>query len=298
MCDEKVNSVCDESGVSARNKRYSRKNPVGRRWVFTINNYTENDEILLSIFGNDDMCRYLVYGREVGEEGTPHLQGYMELVNTRRFAWMKNQLGKRAHVEIARGTRDQARDYCIKDGDYEEFGKFETEQGARNDCATVVALLKKKRKLYEVVSEVPQAIRWTHGLKDFATSFIQQSPAWRELEVSVFWGKTGTGKTRKAMTMSDSLFKLDDAKDLWFDGYTGEDCLLIDDFYGWIKFGFLLKLLDGYPLRLPVKGAFVWAHWTKVVITSNQNWMFWYKNKDETVLAALERRINVIEHFE
>ena len=32
----------------------------------------------------------------------------------------------------------------------------------------------------------------------------------------------------------------------------------------------MLNLLDGYRLRLPIKGGFTYAAWTKIFITSNQ----------------------------
>lgn len=54
-------------------------NMSGRiRWCFTLNNYSEEEYDLFCTFGND-YCKYFVMGREVGKEGTPHLQGYFSL---------------------------------------------------------------------------------------------------------------------------------------------------------------------------------------------------------------------------
>jgi hypothetical protein len=71
--------------------------------------------------------------------------------------------------------------------------------------------------------------------------------------------------------------------------------LLIDDFYGWIKYGFLLKVLDIYPLRLAVKGSHAYACWETVYITSNKAPETWYAGG---MTAALRRRIHSIEHIE
>ena len=46
-------------------------------YVFTLNNYQDKPEAVALL--NLLPCRYMKYGREVGEEGTPHLQGMVGL---------------------------------------------------------------------------------------------------------------------------------------------------------------------------------------------------------------------------
>lgn len=97
----------------------------GTRWVFTYNNYTQDDlDRLSSIGGNLERSgiAYLVYGREVGESGTPHLQGYVIFNSRRRLTSLRTIIGERGHYEVSRGTPLQASDYCKKGGDYTEFG--------------------------------------------------------------------------------------------------------------------------------------------------------------------------------
>lgn len=95
------------------------------RWCFTINNPVEQDtDTLLAI--SDDLpgngIEYLVYGREIGDNGTPHLQGFVIFTSRKRLATVRGIIGHRAHLEVARGTNAQASDYCKKDGDFDEFG--------------------------------------------------------------------------------------------------------------------------------------------------------------------------------
>lgn len=104
----------------------------GRNWCFTLNNYTSEDEDLLKSFFNE-YCRYMVYGKEIGsKEHTPHLQGYIQLKKKLRMLSLKKKIGiNTIHLELQRAKNNEdARNYCLKDGDIIEYGEF-TKQGSR-----------------------------------------------------------------------------------------------------------------------------------------------------------------------
>jgi len=88
------------------------------RWIWTINNYTDTD---IERIQNID-CKYVVYGKEIGENGTPHLQGFIIFNQKKRFSSAKECIGRRAHLEAARGTNAEASQYCKKDGNFWEKG--------------------------------------------------------------------------------------------------------------------------------------------------------------------------------
>lgn len=103
------------------------------RWCFTLNNPTPQEVQSLRELGNGNRVKYLIFGREVGEEGTLHLQGFAIFQRSLRFTAAKTLLGGRCHIEGARGNNHQASEYCKKDGDFEQFGTVPADQGKRVD---------------------------------------------------------------------------------------------------------------------------------------------------------------------
>ena len=106
-----------------------------RGWCFTINNYTEEDENFAYSLAWG--AKYCVVGKEVGESGTPHLQGFVYFENPRSFGGIK-ELHETAHWEPMKGTALQAAEYCKKDGDFFEWGEApmtQREKGERGKQA-------------------------------------------------------------------------------------------------------------------------------------------------------------------
>lgn len=91
-----------------------------RNVCFTLNNYIEQDITALNEIYETYMS-YLIVGREVGEQGTPHLQGYFELKKQQRFETLKKRL-PRYHLEARKGTAEQAIKYCKKECNFIERG--------------------------------------------------------------------------------------------------------------------------------------------------------------------------------
>lgn len=243
---------------------------------------------------------YLIMQQEVcPDTGREHWQGYAELSKQTRFDTIKDYLGDPAvHIEKRRGTAQQAADYCKKDrsrasgGETVEFGSL-SRPGTRSDITYMVDLIKEGKSNLDLIERVPGSFcRYFKGVDRIRMELdSKEARAWRDLQVHVLYGETGTGKTRYvyANYPIESIYKLDVANNLWWDGYHGENVLLIDDFYGWIKYGQLLNVLDGYPFRCEVKGGFCWAKWTIVYLTSNRHPSTWFKQMGLT--PALARRI-------
>jgi len=106
-----------------------------RSLVFTLNNYTETQ--ITNFKGNiGTIADYAIFGKEVGANGTPHLQGYIKLIKRTRFnpikQWFTDNIQAQPHIEAAKGSPQQNKAYCSKQNDFWEFGEC-PRQGKRND---------------------------------------------------------------------------------------------------------------------------------------------------------------------
>ena len=273
---------------------------ANRHWCVTIYDMEFKNRM-------DEKCpeeiRYLITGYEIcPDTGRPHYQTYMEFHKLKpRFSTVQKILGVKAHCEVRWATRDAARTYCKKDEKWTEYGKWIAGQGHRTDVAEKAQRLMDGESIKDIAIEDPDLYcRYRNGFKDFG-SWGQEvaSRKFRQVEVQVIWGDTGTNKTRRALYPNGDdtpcegflLDAPDHGERLWFDGYDGQETLILDDFYGGIKYSKLLRLLDGHQFRCPIKGSFTYARWTKVIITSNKSPEEWYSFG---MTPALERRIDTV----
>lgn len=111
-------------------------------WCFTLNNPTDDEEQGVTDFLSSRDVTYGVFGRETGSSGTPHFQGFVILNRSRRLSFLRRKIA-RAHWSrrYANSTNEEARDYCRKDGDFEEFGTFPAgvTAGHRSDLDALIA---------------------------------------------------------------------------------------------------------------------------------------------------------------
>lgn len=296
-----------------------------RNWCFTqILDATEPNESVVnnvSAYIKEDEnadIKYAIWQLErAPSTGKLHIQGYAEFPQPVRLQRAKEILGsENVHLEPRKGTADQAIHYCMKPVDGCECDHCESEkktptklvgpwtigehtpQGSRTDLKSVTEAIKLGANLYEIVEHfTPTYIKYHNGLEK-AMAILQRPKEYhKEIEVHVIYGPPGTGKTRKAVESSnfDNIYRLDlkhNTGSLWFDGYVGQEYLVIDEFRAQIKFSMLLQILDCYHMQVPVKGGRVWAKWNHVIITTNILPSKWYKWKDKTQKEALKRRIN------
>lgn len=268
-----------------------------KNYCFTINNYNTEHVQKLKNAENPEIVRYLCFGKEIGENGTPHLQGYISFIKRRTLGWLKSNVSEIAHFEQAKGTPNQNREYCRKEeetehGAFYEWGELPASERSRTDLHQVVLAVKSGKRGREIADEFGECfIRYSRGIN--ALRMLYAEPRTWKTEVIVLYGKTGTGKTRKAweeLCEKDAFFYPGGG---WFDGYDEHRNVIFDDFGGTeFKITYLLKLLDRYPMLVPVKGGFVQWKPEKLVITSNYPPEEWYPGAKDEHRLALMRRID------
>lgn len=71
-------------------------------WCFTLNNYKEADWQKFKDLNKEPLVKWGICAKEVGESGTPHLQGYLFLAKQKPLSFVKS-LFYDAHWENAKG---------------------------------------------------------------------------------------------------------------------------------------------------------------------------------------------------
>jgi hypothetical protein len=265
-----------------------------KHWCFTLNNYTDEEYAALQALGAElpTPIEYLVFGKEKGQEGTPHLQGYIALSKKRYFNFIKATIGERAHIECAKGSPKQASDYCKKDEEFVEYGQLPRGKGARTDLDNVVQLALDGANFRTIARNDPAAaIRYGSGVCRIIA--LKRPKRDHPPIIWTFWGKTGTGKTRRVWEFADEEeLWVHSGGGKWFDGYDGHRAALFDDLDGSVfKLAYLLRLLDRYPFPVEIKGGFTWWRPRTIYITTNIHPNDWYPNANEEHKRALLRRL-------
>lgn len=268
-----------------------------RNWCFTLNNYTDSEYASLVGLEGHKQIRYIIFGKEKGEqESTPHIQGFVIFNNTKTFNQVKLFFGDRYHIEQCQGNVQQNIAYCSKDDEYIEYGEA-PKQGSRKDIEEVKTMVKSgksMKEIYEVATSY-QSIRMAEVGMRYQPLQQREKP-----EIRWYWGETGTGKTMEAyaeLGYEDTWVNSNTLQ--WFDGYDGQKNVIIDDFRAnQCTFAFLLRLLDRYPMRVPIKGGFVNWKPERIFITSTHSPRDCWKNENiQENIEQLIRRIDIIQQF-
>jgi len=288
-----------------------------RRWTFTINNpdpETESPDAIETACRAGKSYKYLVFQLETGENGTPHYQGFVIFDGVRRLSAVKS-INARAHWEPAHGSSTQNRHYCTKpvpdchcthcnnippplSGPF-TYGECPESAGARSDLILLRDSLvsgKRKRDIIQDNDLLPAYAKYMR----FADRVQSLIPPPRPIppELTLLYGPAGCGKTRHVYDSEDDLWTRPVDDHLWFDGYDNHQAALLDDFSG--KFSktslpLLLRIIDRYPVQLPIKGAHVWFTPLRIYITTNIHPRDWYEwTGREAQYASLYRRFTSI----
>ena len=261
-----------------------------RNFCFTINNYTSADlENLEKIESS-----YILYGLEVGESGTPHVQGYVEFDNATTIRALSKKI-PRAHLEIAKGNWVDNRAYIEKEDKNPTQRGTPKQQGKRNDIEAIKSRVKSGTLLMrDVVLETQNIQVIRHAQMVLTYHEVQRD--W-EPHVSWYYGKSGSGKTQQAKKDLGTNYYHCMRNLKWWEGYDGHENVLIDDMRAKrMEFADLLELLGSNSYRIEYKGGSRQFLARKIIITAPYSPEKMYSSTGED-MYQLTRRINVIKCF-
>lgn len=266
-----------------------------KNWCFTTNNPGAEDR--LCIIALRDHAVYYVVGQERGDEGTPHYQGYVCFKRKLRLTAVKKLL-PRSHLEVARGTPREASGYCKKDDDFEEWGDLPAspaEQGGHAVALKYEAAwdLAKAGKIEDI--DITLRVRHYHTWTRIRQDHQVRPPDLDDVCGHWYYGAPRTGKSYAARRLPGTYY--DKPANKWWDGYQGEDVVIVDDFDLTHKvLGHHLKRwADRYAFPAEMKGTTIQVRPKLLVVTSNYSIEQIFEG-DPVLVDALRRRFKV-KHF-
>jgi len=261
-----------------------------RSYCFTINNFTASDW-----FGVKQLVpksQYLICGEEVAPTtGTPHLQGYVRLIEAITFNKMATHL-PRASIQVAKGTDDQNKAYCSKECKNVLESGTPSQQGRRTDIIDLAQKIKEyKLTVEQIMFDYPDIyIKYSRSLEKMCAAVAV--PRVEKPTVVWIWGLAGTGKTRYVNDLHTDLYPKDNT--MWWDGYKQQEAIIIDDFDNTIPYRTLLRILDRYTYQGQIKGGYTQINSPYIYITCEYPpEHYWHGNELNQITRRLTSVLNL-----
>lgn len=263
-----------------------------RIWLGTI---PYSDQYDLTERLTDPGVAYGKGQRERGADtGYEHWQLIVYLKKPQRRSKLVSIFGSNTHWEP---TRSEAADaYVWKDdtsvaGTRFEHGTKPINRNNPKDWDTIKDLAKCGR-LDDIPSDI--FIRMYGNLRKIASDYAE--PLAIERTVNVYWGRTRSGKSRRAWEEATFEAYPKDPRTKFWDGYRGQEHVVIDEFRGGIDIAHILRWFDRYPVNVEIKGSSTVLKAKTIWVTSNLDPNNWYPELDDETRNALMERMNII-HF-
>jgi len=279
----------------------------GKYWCFTINNPTI-EQLPPNVWPD---VQYVIWQHEKGATGTEHIQGYVAFKGVKRLDWLKNHAVYEAHWSPRNGSHLQAKHYCMKPvdgcdckhcvdaagqrlGGFWEHGSdagIPNGQGQRSDILACKEMLDNRATEGQIADAFFGT--WSRNYKAFERYRRLKHGTARNwiTRVAVYWGAPGIGKSKRArFEAGEGAYWLPqpEAGTVWWDSYDGQEVVVIDEFYGWMKRIMMQRLCDSTPLLVPNKGGYTPFLAKLIIVTSNQPPSQWWPSVG---LGPMERRL-------
>lgn len=320
--------ICDTFANAEEYKaRYTNYNRRGRAWVFTFNNYTAADFKALKDLPLQGKwagsVRYICISREVGDQGTPHLQGFVYFKNPVFFSALMDRFNCYWMPKKEKATAEHNRNYVFKLGpkwaskprplETFEWGVLPSSPGdgskkggeiTKQQWQHIVELAR-NNNFESLAEEHPDIlVRHVNGLQRVRSELRPNVPDLPPGTQVGLWlmGVPGVGKSHYAHEVFKGEGIYWKALNRWWDGITQDhQVIILDDVGGqehstWL--GYYLKIwVMERSFNAEIKGGMVNIRPGRFVVTSNMAISEVFANcADQSLIAALERRFRII-HF-
>jgi hypothetical protein len=284
-----------------------------QRYAFTYNNYTPQSIIYIKNYIETN-CSFGCFSEEIAPStGTPHLQGYIEYSKKKDFNVVCRSL-KGCHLEPhTNGSKTHNINYCkgfhhtksnILNPSYWSFGDPTDNQGTRTDLNLLThQLYSGDLTLDHILLTNPNSYH-TYGRTLEKINDLKIKKLSRSSPSIGFWfyGESDIGKSYRCSSFckDNNLSFIELPKDYykhgWFDNYSGQDVIIINDFRGKIPYPDLLNLVDENQFHFSRRGHCPFPCISKyIMITSPFTPIQVYKHlDDDDDIKQLIRRFNII----
>lgn len=248
--------------------------------------------------------KIIIIGQERHKDGNLHLHIWLEFgtrktIRNCRVFDINNyhcNIGKIRKEEC--NNRKNAYNYIIKqDKNPLIYGIdiIELTKGIRKKICQL--LINKEMKLIDIIKLYPQELYYYDKIKNNLNLYNldnENLPLIINRKCYWIYGPSGVGKSYLVRECFDSLYEK--STNIWWDGYKGEDAVLIDDYD---KFGlgiihFLKIWADNYRFNAEIKGGMIQPGYTKLIITSNYSIQNLVGELGNEMYDAIRRRFNEI----
>lgn len=239
-------------------------------------------------------CQWIKGQLESGSGGYLHWQIIVAFSKKQSLVGVQTVFGKGIHAELTRSSA--AGDYVWKDetrvaGTCFELGAAPIARNVAHDWDNIWEHAKAGR-----IDSIPSSIRFQsyRTIRSIAADYA--TPLQVDRLVFVFWGRSGSGKSTRAWSEAGLDAYPKDPRSKFWCGYSGQECVIIDEFRGGIDVAHILRWLDSFPVIVEIKGSSTILRASRIWITSNLPPESWYPDLDPETLTALRRRLKVT-HF-